>query len=181
MFRSTKMPQVLKRKMDRGFAHPILMVTGALVLLLVVFFSYKSYKEQPLEDATSYTGGMVAGVSAPTDQIAAIPKADCDLFVATNGNDSNSGASETSALRNLQTAADRLQAGQVLCIKGGIYRQVVSFRNKNAAANNPTKIGGYTGGGLPIVDGGITNSDEYMLPDPQCKVKDVCGQNVSNA
>lgn len=169
------MPTKNLKKLNLGFAHPILLLVASLILVTVIFFAFKTYKERPLQYSTGATEETVAGVTAPTGQIAAIPKAECDFFVSTTGNDSNSGTSENSPLRKIQTGVNKLQSpGHVLCIKGGVYREAVKIGGKNGTANNLIKMGGYVGGGLPIVSGGIVNGDEYMLPDPQCKVKDVC-------
>ncbi len=160
-----------------GFAHPILMLVLACIALVVTFFVYKAYKERPYE-YSEIQSEAVAGISTPNSQIAYIPKAECDLYVATNGNDSNSGDSENSPLKKIQTGANKAQAGQAVCIKGGEYREVVEIYNKHGTPQNPIVIGGYAGGGLPIVSGGITNGDEYMLPDAQCRIKDVCNSDV---
>ncbi len=175
------MPKVFKlNKSQTGFAHPVLVVGLGIAFVLIAFLLYKGFKERPIE-STSYQNEEVAGLSTPNSQIASIPKAECDIFVATNGNDDNNGSTENTPVRKIQTAANRVQAGQAICIKGGEYREVVLIANKNGTAGNPIKIGGYTGGGLPIISGGITNNDEYTLPNSNCKVLDVCQGNPNSA
>ncbi len=66
-------------------------------------------------------------------------------------------------------------AGDRLCIKGGSYREGFGLGGKIGTADKPYVIGGYVGGGLPIIDGGITDGDEYKIPNPQCKSVDTCG------
>jgi hypothetical protein len=108
---------------------------------------------------------LAANVAFPTTQIASIPKNECTLFVSLSGADSKTGTSEEQALQTVQAAAGKAKPGDVICIKGGLYRQVTKLSNLNGTASAPIKIGGYTGGGLPNFTGG----ENYALPDPTCK------------
>lgn len=158
----------LKNK-SRGFAHPLMFFLFVLVVASVatIYFYNNS------ADKIVGTSPKVAGIAAPNYQIASIPKAECDIFVATNGNDNNSGRTEGSPIKSINKGIQMAGAGDAVCLKGGIYKQTVVVR-KQGTANAPIKIGGYSSGGLPNISGGIANNDEYMLPDPQCKVKDGC-------
>src|SRR5690606_27151509 len=50
------------------------------------------------------------------------------LYVATDGNDSNSGRSEDAPLRTLSRAASMVRPGDVVYIRGGTYPVEVQFR-----------------------------------------------------
>jgi hypothetical protein len=164
----------LKNK-NRGFAHPLIF----FLFIFVVATAATIYFYNRNVDTIFGSSPQVAGVSVPNYQIAAIPKAECDIFIATNGNDSNNGRSEGAAFKTINKGVQLAQPGDSVCIKGGTYRQTVVVKKKGTASA-PIKIGGYTGAGLPNITGGIANGDEYMLPDPQCKVKDGCvGDTVS--
>lgn len=119
--------------------------------------------------------GDVIGITTmiPISQIVAIPKNECTLFVSKQGSDSNNGRTEQTAFAKIATGVSAMVAGDRLCIKGGSYREVVTVR-KIGTADKPFVIGGYVGGGLPIIDGGITDNDGYKLPNPQCKFLDTC-------
>lgn len=91
----------------------------------------------------------------------------CDFFVATNGNDSNPGTSESNAFRTIARGVNALGAGDTLCVKSGTYREKLSI-SKTGTSSNPVIIKGY-GPSLPIIDG------NNNLPDPDCRRKDTSG------
>lgn len=74
-------------------------------------------------------------------------------------------------MKSIEDAVAKAQPGQAVCLKGGEYRQVVRI-SKKATASAPIKIGGYTGGGLPMVSGGVNKGDQYKLPNAQCPILD---------
>lgn len=158
-----------------GFAHPLLFfIFVAIIATAATLYMYNSNGNTIIGSSP-----QVAGVSIPNYQIASIPKAECDIFVATNGNDNNSGRAEGSPIKTINKGVQMAGPGDAVCLKGGVYRQAVVVK-KQGTANAPIKIGGYSGGGLPNISGGITNNDEYMLPDPQCKVKDGCVGDIES-
>jgi hypothetical protein len=59
-----------------------------------------------------------------------------ERYVATGGNDANSGAGpeDSKALRTIQAAVDKLQPGDTLLIRGGTYRETVTFHRSGTAA-----------------------------------------------
>ena len=66
------------------------------------------------------------------------------LFVATNGNDANSGRSVTAPLRTLTRAAAVVQPGDVVYIRGGIYPLQVKF-TRSGTASAPIVWASYPG------------------------------------
>jgi len=57
----------------------------------------------------------------------------CTLYVSTTGSDSNDGRSETSAFRTIQSAADAVQPGDVVCVKAGTYAGFQVLNKGNAS------------------------------------------------
>ncbi|MBP7927976.1 right-handed parallel beta-helix repeat-containing protein [Patescibacteria group bacterium] len=167
-------------KTSSGFTHLFLVLIVAAFVVSGGFFLFtldRSQLSQRGGDPVPVKGVSTHQVLAPTGQIAFIPKAECTAFVALTGDDSNSGATEALAKRTIQKAVDTATAGSVVCIKGGEYRQLVEITNKMGTANSPIKVGGYSGGGLPILTGGILPNDHYKLPNPQCTTElDKCNQ-----
>lgn len=64
--------------------------------------------------------------TTPPDQRYVLPQA--TLYVATNGNDQNSGRSESQPLRTLTKAASIVRPGDVVYIRGGVYPIEVKFK-----------------------------------------------------
>jgi hypothetical protein len=158
-------------KKSKGIAHLIPLVLIFLLLLgLTGYLVYSSQQEKEISLYNSLIGdsGDIAGYEAPvpTSQITSIPKGECDIFVSPNG--TGNGSSEASPMKMINEAVQRAQPGQAVCLKGGEYRQVVSIQ-KSGTASAPIKIGGYSGGGLPIVSGGVNKGDQYKLPNAQCQ------------
>ncbi len=56
------------------------------------------------------------------------------LYVATNGNDSNSGRSESAPLRTLNKAASIVRPGDVVYIRGGVYPLETKIRTSGTAS-----------------------------------------------
>ncbi|MDC0358474.1 DUF1565 domain-containing protein [Oligoflexia bacterium] len=73
-------------------------------------------------------------VSTATPSGSPPPAVTCNLFVSTNGNDSNPGTS-SSPFRTVQRGVDLAQAGDTVCVKGGVYNaRVQSKRDGSASA-----------------------------------------------
>lgn len=66
------------------------------------------------------------------------------LYVATNGNDSNTGRSESDPLRTLARAASIVQPGDVVYIRGGVYPVQVRF-TASGTASQPIVWASYPG------------------------------------
>ena len=77
--------------------------------------------------------------------------ADCTHYVSPDGNDSNSGTSLSSPFRTIQKGANSISAGDVLCVLGGNYHEVVTV-HKSGTAANPINITAYPGQN-PVIDG----------------------------
>jgi hypothetical protein len=81
-----------------------------------------------------------AGVApTPTSSLTPAPSATgtpvsltCTHYVATSGDDSNTGSSE-SPWRTLQHAADVAQAGDTVCVHAGTYSEDVAFSGSGTA------------------------------------------------
>lgn len=163
---------------SRGITHLIPLLLGVVLILILVagYISLNSNDSSNDEGVSLYKEligqeGQVAGLAAPipTSQITAIPKAECDIFVSANG--SGNGSSEASPMKNINDAVAKAQPGQAVCLKGGEYRQIVKI-SKSGTSAAPIKIGGYTGGGLPMISGGVNKGDQYKLPNAQCPILD---------
>jgi hypothetical protein len=134
-----------------------LFIIGLVLLVVTSILVYRDWS--PADNKAVVT------LANPTTQIISIPKNECTLFVSTTGADSKTGVSEEQSLKTLEAAAAKAKPGSVICIKGGLYRQVTKLSGLNGTANAPIIIGGYSGGGLPNFTGG----ENYALPDPTCK------------
>jgi hypothetical protein len=169
-----------------GFAHPFILLILLGILGISLFFVLRVFRDSPIEQSfdiydddsvalVEQVMGEVSGITTmiPTSQIVAIPKNECTLFVTKQGNDSNNGRTEQTAFAKITKGVSAMIPGDRLCIGGGAYREVVGIR-KIGTADKPFVIGGYVGGGLPIIDGGISQGNEYTLPDPKCKIVDTC-------
>ncbi len=83
-----------------------------------------------------------------------------EYYVATNGNDANSGT-ETLPWLTLRKAVQMLQAGDTAYIRGGTYTSYSNmslfnrFEGYSGTAGNPITIKNYPGE-TPIIDGGFT-------------------------
>jgi hypothetical protein len=66
------------------------------------------------------------------------------FYVATTGNDSNSGT-ETSPWRTIQHAADTARAGSIVNVRGGIYEELVSINASGNASDGYITFRSYPG------------------------------------
>ncbi len=73
-------------------------------------------------------------------------------FVSTSGNNSNNGLSTSSAWRNIQYAADHVQAGDTVQVLGGTYNETVNIPVSGSAAAGYVTFQNYPGE-TPVVDG----------------------------
>jgi parallel beta-helix repeat protein len=68
-----------------------------------------------------------------------------EYYVDSAGDDSASGLATNTAWRSIQTAVDRLQAGDTLWIRGGVYRGKVTYANTRGRADAPVRVLAYPG------------------------------------
>ena len=87
-------------------------------------------------------------VPTPSNRYAVPP---ATLYVATNGNDSNTGLTENEPLRTIGRAANIAQAGDTIYIRGGIYPIQVAF-TRSGTNNQPITWTSYPGE-TAILDG----------------------------
>lgn len=94
----------------------------------------------------------------PSSPSPVVPSTPYSLYVSTAGSDSNSGASPSSPLRNIATAASRARPGTTIYISPGTYYEHLTLHN-GGSAGAPIVFEGY--GGTPTIDGsqiGSTNA-----------------------
>ena len=70
----------------------------------------------------------------------ALGQANSAFYVATTGNDSNTGT-QASPWRTVQHAADTVHAGSTVNVRGGIYEELVSINASGNASDGFIKIG----------------------------------------
>lgn len=73
-------------------------------------------------------------------------------YVLTSGNNSNNGLTTTTAWRNIQYAANHVQAGDTVQVLGGIYNELVNIPTSGSAAAGYLIFQNYPGQ-TPILDG----------------------------
>jgi len=87
----------------------------------------------------------------------------CTHFVATNGNDTNNGLTLATPWRTIQKAARVAVAGDVVCVRGGTYKERVTIQ-VSGTANKPITFQSYpgeravmdgTGKVVPALDNGM--------------------------
>jgi hypothetical protein len=75
---------------------------------------------------------------------AAIGQANSSFYVATTGNDSNSGT-QTTPWRSVQHAADTARAGSTVYVRGGVYDELVSINVSGNASDGFITLRSYPG------------------------------------
>lgn len=103
-----------------------------------------------LSDANGVTGPATAVVAVQTRSDVLPEPTLRRLFVATTGNDANTGTIPTAPLRTIQRAATLAQAGDLVLIQPGIYRETVTIA-RSGTATQPLVFRGAAAGA--IVDG----------------------------
>ncbi len=77
-------------------------------------------------------------------------------FVATTGNDANSGSSTNAPWRTIQKAANTLAPGDTVLVRGGVFNEAVTFHVSGSAAGGSATFQNFPGE-TPVVDGtGLT-------------------------
>lgn len=78
-------------------------------------------------------------------------------YVANTGSNSNPGTL-ASPFKSITNGAEKLIAGDILYVRGGVYNEVVTI-SQNGTASNPITVSGYFDGTryeVPVIDGGHT-------------------------
>ena len=93
------------------------------------------------------------------------------LYVANNGSDSNSGTID-SPLKNIQTAINKMAAGDIVYLRGGVYREMVTVNKSD------TKILAYPGEnpiikGSNLMTGWVAEGNYWKLPTKLVNVQQV--------
>ena len=68
-----------------------------------------------------------------------------EYYLDAAGDDTASGLATNTAWRGIQTAVNRLQAGDTLWIRGGVYRGKVTYTNTRGRADAPIRVLAYPG------------------------------------
>lgn len=85
-------------------------------------------------------------------------------YVATNGDNSHDGGPAT-PWASIQYAATHVNAGETICVRGGVYNELVTLTRSGSAAAGPIVLGNAPGE-IPIVDGAglaIPNSQNGLI------------------
>src|SRR5512144_1030099 len=91
---------------------------------------------------------MLAGFAFPASAQA---QTSCTYYVATTGNDTNPGTS-SAPWRTVQKSANTAAAGQTVCVRGGLYSEVVVINVSGSAAGGYITFMSYPGE-TAILDG----------------------------
>jgi hypothetical protein len=107
-------------------------------------------RKDPLQDVHEIM--LVSEIASQPDYA---DEADCTLFVATTGSDTNLGGTKEEPFRTIQMAADVAKPGDVVCVAPGLYQERVEAKT-SGTAEQPIVFHGLEGavldGGDPITD-----------------------------
>jgi hypothetical protein len=92
-------------------------------------------------------------------------------YVSTSGNNANDGLSTATAWRNVQNAADHVQAGDTVNVLGGVYNETVNVASSGSAAAGNITFQNYPGQ-TPILDGA-----GLAIPGGQYGMFNIAGQS----
>jgi len=81
-------------------------------------------------------------------------------YVATTGSDENDG-SQQSPWRTLQHAADAVKAGETVLVRGGTYKENVTFKNSGSATTGYITFQAYPGE-IPVISGEESKSSTLV-------------------
>ncbi len=116
----------------------------------------------PEAGAIELNDPAVLGSSITLDtSLTTIPVSSCTKYVNKDGSETNGTTLETS-YKTIQKGVQELQAGDVLCIKGGNYSEIVTISKKFTEAAK-VKIGAYSGGESVTLTSGAEK-----LPQSNC-------------
>ena len=89
-----------------------------------------------------------------------------DYYVAVDGDDANDG-SETSPLRTVQAAVDRVAAGELIYVRGGTYDQPyhepITIEDTAGTESEPIRLEGYPGERPHLRWGGGPGHDDWQV------------------
>ena len=116
--------------------------------------------EPPSDEPSPTAGQWVCGTAALE------PAFTPTFFVATDGSDSNDGRAVDRPFRTLQRAANAVQPGDVVWVRGGVYASDVEFR-RSGTASDPIVVESYPGE-CAVFDGtGLGRWDRLALEGVQ--------------
>jgi hypothetical protein len=92
--------------------------------------------------------------------LASSPVFAADYYVATTGNDSNSGT-QAAPWRTIKHAVDKMVAGCTTYVKRGIYNEGLIRFSRSGTASAPIRLLNAPGE-FPIVDFGVTESNRVV-------------------
>lgn len=92
-------------------------------------------------------------------------------YVATTGNNNNNGLTTSSAWRNVQYAANHVQAGDTIQVLGGVYNELVNIPASGSATAGYITFQNYPGQ-TPILDG-----TGLSIPGGQYGLFNIAGQS----
>ncbi len=108
----------------------------------------------------------------PSTPPATPPPGGCTHYVATTGNDNNSGTL-TSPWRTIQKSANTVSAGSTVCVRGGVYNEKVTFTVSGTAGSyitfqsypGETAVVDGTGITVPAAETGLfmITSQQYLI------------------
>lgn len=101
-----------------------------------------------------------------------------DLYVATNGNDSNSGAI-ASPLRTISRAANMARPGDTVHVRGGVYNEIVKIMSRGTASARIT-FKSYAGE-QAVIDGTGSAANTALVQMYEAEYVDFTGFEVRNA
>ncbi|MEI6291076.1 MAG: hypothetical protein WCP19_11645, partial [Chloroflexota bacterium] len=100
----------------------------------------------------------------PTTAPTALPAGDCTHFVSPSGNDGNDGLTIDTTWKTIQKAASSAAAGDVVCVRGGVYSERVTV-NVSGISGAYITFQNYPGE-YPVLDGtgiAVPASDNGMV------------------
>jgi len=90
---------------------------------------------------------MAAGrwLSALGMVVACVEAVAATYYVAPNGSDYSSGLWQASPFRTIQKAMDSAVAGDIVYVRGGVYREQVDVQRGGGSSGNPVRVQNYNG------------------------------------
>jgi hypothetical protein len=118
-----------------------------------------------------YVRPLLVFLAAVLTLLLALPAAATTYYVSTSGNNNNNGLTTSSAWRNIQYAANHVQAGDTVQVLGGVYNELVNIPASGSAAAGSITFQNYPGQ-TPVLDGTGLN-----IPGGQYGLINIAGQS----
>jgi hypothetical protein len=97
--------------------------------------------------------------------VGAISAGDCDTFVSTSGDDAAGDGSSDAPWRHINYALSQASPGSVVCLRGGTYRELVSFPTSGMSDSLLITLAGDPTSSEAVIDGTIAESVGGQLVD----------------